>query len=109
MTKGHNVKKEVKEYTFNGTLKRIYQAFFCEPKNGNGPEFSTKKFWAIILLIIAISEKIKLVYFTSYHFSVYLSTLGVSDNVIISLIVSIDGLAFGALAVYGWAKAKNAA
>lgn len=77
---------------------KILTAFFLDATGG----FSTRKFYAFIFCFYSLVEKAKLVFFSKWHFSVALHNEGVSDAVIISLIASIDGLALGALMVYGW-------
>jgi hypothetical protein len=89
-------------------LKQIFEAFLCEPKNGEGKKFSTKKFFALIFCLLAIIEKVKLVIIPDSHFSYYLTQAAVPESVIISLAASLDALALGALTVYGWAKVRKA-
>jgi hypothetical protein len=101
-------KKEIKDYTFNGIARKIYHAFLCEPKNGNGPQFSTKKCLAIVFCLLAIIDDVKLVVFPWSHFSVHLTQARVAENVIIALITVQNALAVSALSIYGWAKVRKA-
>ena len=90
--------------------RRIFISLFCEQKNGkNIKEFSTKKMWALILVAMAVANKIELSINGLGHWVVILSRHGVSDAVIISMIASLDALAAWALAVYSAAKSKGAA
>lgn len=91
-------------------IKQSFVALFCEKKNGgNKKEFSTKKMWALILVFMAVANKIELSINGLDHWVVVLSQHGVSDAVIISMIASLDALAAWALAVYSNAKSKGAA
>ena len=91
-------------------IKKSLSALFCERKNGGDKkEFSTKKMWALILVSMAIANKIELSINGLQHWVVVLSRGGVSDAVIISMIASLDALAAWALAVYSQAKSKGAA
>ena len=92
------------------TLARIFEALFCEKKNGGEKkEFSTKKMWALVLVSMATANKIELSINGLDHWVVVLSRHGVSDAVIIAMIASLDALAAWALAVYSAAKSKGAA
>ena len=94
----------------NNVIRRIFEALFCERKNGGDKkEFSTKKMWALILVSMAVANKIELSMNGLQHWVVILSRHGVSDAVIISMIASLDALAAWALAVYSNAKSKGAA
>lgn len=89
---------------------KIFEALFCERKNGGDKkEFSTKKMWALILVAMAVANKIELSLNGLDHWVVVLSRHGVSDAVIIAMIASLDALAAWALAVYSAAKSKGAA
>ena len=92
-------------------VKILFIAFFCTTKNGNKvtKEFSAKKFWAFCLTLLAVANHTHLHLAPATHWTVELTAKAVDSGVQIALIVSLDALSAGALAVYGWAKAKGAA
>lgn len=102
--------------TFELTRLNIFKAFFYEIKRGGtDSRFSTKKFYAFIFVTIAIYNNVTLVWWTVNHWIVKLVTalkavpLGDEwiSTIIIVLVGVINGLALGALGVYGWSKVKG--
>lgn len=94
---------------YNG-FRVVFEAFFCEKKNGDDNKtFSSKKFFAFVLMSLAIANHLHLHLSPGSHWVKELAEAKVADGVTIALIASLDTLAAWALSVYGWAKAKGAA
>lgn len=87
----------------------VYEAFFCEVKSSGNKEFSTKKFWAFCLMMLAFCNHLELHLWPQTHWSVILSKKGAPESIVISLIASLDALAAWALGVYYKGKANGAA
>ncbi len=91
-------------------LMAVFRAFLCEKKNGGyAKTFSAKKFWAFFFCCLVAINYVWLFWLPDSHWTVRLTEKGVSDLVITGLISALNLLAGGALAVYGWSKAKGAA
>jgi len=92
-------------------IRIVFEAFFCEDKGDEGDKrsFSSKKFFAFVLMALAIVNHAHLHLSPETHWVKDLADAGVADGVTIALIASLDALAAWALSVYGWAKAKGAA
>lgn len=96
-------------------VTRPINMFFFENKGGV-PQFSTKKFWAFFFCALAVANHWGLHFSPGEHPTVVYATqmakaIG-KDNaktIIVTMIASLDSFALGALAVYGWSKAKGAA
>ena len=67
-----------------------------------------KRSTAAIFIMFKIIDLIWLYLWPEGHHIARLTASGVSDGVLIALIGFNDGLVWGALMVYGWAKAKGA-
>ena len=99
-------------------VRGMFEAFFCVVKNGKEIKtFSAKKFFAFAFAVLTLHSDITLVVHTDQHWIVDLTKAlklaALSDNaisaIIITIITTMNGMCLGALAVYGWAKAKDAA
>ena len=92
-------------------IRGLYEAFLCTRKNGrNAKEFSSKKWWAFVLMCLAVGNHAHLHFDPLSHWVVELSNAGISDFVIGAMITSLDVLAGWAAKVYKDAyKAEQAA
>lgn len=81
-------------------MKRLKFLFFDK----FGP--SARKVWAFFFCLYEVIDKGALIAAPSWHYSKVLHDCGVSDAVVITLIASMDAMALGALAVYGWSNGK---
>lgn len=91
-------------------IRLLFEAFFCIKKNGESEKtFSSKKFWAFVLVTMAIMNHLDLHLYPEEHWTVKLQKEGVSSSVAIALIASLDALAAWALSVYGYCKINKAA
>ena len=86
-------------------LRIAYNAFFCKADGS----FSAKKSIAFVISALAIANHSHLHFAPATHWTVTLTQASVDNVVQTALIASLDALAGGALAVYGWSKAKGAA
>lgn len=88
----------------------LFMAFLCTTKKNNGDkEFSAKKAWAFYFCSLVSLNYTWLLISAETHWTAVLTLQGVDSAVIVTLVGALNTLAFGALAVYGWAKAKGAA
>jgi ABC-type Fe3+ transport system permease subunit len=96
----------------------VYQAFFTEvKKNSTRKTFTTKKFYAFVFSALAIYNNVTLSFFASNHWSVTLTsalkTTKLGDDaistIIVTIVATVNGLALGALSIYGWSKRHGAA
>jgi len=83
----------------------IFRAFFGGPHG----VFSSKKFWAFCFCSLSLYDNIELLFFPMQSWVVALDNASVSDAVIITVKASVDALAWGALAIYGWTKKHDQA
>lgn len=91
-------------------IRLLFEAFFCEKKNGEDRRtFSSKKFWAFVLVSMAIMNHLDLHIRPNDHWTVALTKKHVSSGVAIALIASLDALAAWALSVYGYCKVRGGA
>lgn len=91
-------------------VRVVFEAFFCEYRYQEAViTFSSKKFWAFVLMLLAIMNHAELHFWPETHWSVLLSKKNVPESIVISLIASLDMLAGWALGVYAKAKAAGAA
>ncbi len=91
-------------------IRQVFEAFVCEKKNGDSyKSFSIKKFIAMIFTGLCIHSNAVLIFDTANHWAAKLSSLGVPEAIIITMIASVNVLFLGSLSIYGWSKAKNAA
>jgi len=91
-------------------MRLFYEAFFCVIKNGEKiKRFSLKKFFAFILINLAVANHLHLHLDPGSHWVIALTEQKVSTMVITALIASLDVLAGWSTQVYMKGKASGAA
>ena len=91
-------------------FRLFYESFFCVVKNGDKiKRFSLKKFFALILLSLAVGNHLHLHLSPGSHWIIALTEQKVDTIVITALIGSLDVLAGWATQVYMKGKASGAA
>lgn len=90
-------------------VRGLYEAFFCVEKNGQPKSFSSKKFFAFVLLTLAVGNHLHLHLWAESHWVVVLHKSGVDNIVTTALITSLDVLAGWAQHVYMKGKSNGAA